>query len=93
MAFWNRKPWREAFAAAEVLASHTFLLIFLLLAIEAIRKVLEWTGLTHFWGVVPISYLFDTADFVILLAILVLGAMEVFRAYRGSGHEDADRND
>lgn len=93
MAFWNRKPWREAFAAAEVLASHTLLLIILLLAIEIIRKVLEWTGTTTFWSILPISYVFDTADFAILILVLVRGGRDVYRAYEGKGHEDPDRGE
>jgi hypothetical protein len=77
---------KAAFAVIEWLA-HCLVVGVLLVGmrgLEALVKLLWPRDQVLFLGIVPIHQLFSTADFLLLVAVLVLGVGCVVKAYRGA---------
>lgn len=75
-------PLKGALTAASYIACHTFVAVCLILAIEVIKLVLRLFGEPKLFGVVPVSYLFDAMDSVIIVMFVVFGVFGARRWFR-----------
>ena len=76
---------KAVFASLEWLA-HCLVVGVLLVGMRSLEALVNflWPGdQLLFLGLVPIHQLFSTADFLLLVAVLILGISCVVKAYRG----------
>ena len=82
---WYR-PFFDLRRGAAALAAHTAMLILVLGAFRGVQKALEWYwgGMeVLLFGKLPVRYVFDGADLLMLLGFLTVGLFFVLKAYMG----------
>ena len=76
--------WHRVVHALWELVSHTLIMTVMLSCIWCTEGVISylWGSGKTLWGQVPISWIFDSADAVAIIAFLVLGIVGAVRVYR-----------
>jgi hypothetical protein len=65
--------------------AHTIILAVVLGLFMLTEKWIEFiAGAKVFYGIVPLRFIFDTAELVTLIAFFYVGTVEALRAYRGT---------
>ena len=83
-----RTPYSRALRALSYLAAHALVAVAMIVLIELVQSVLAMFGEPRLFGILPIRYIFDFADLVLLVEFLVLGTREAVRQFRGGDHVD-----
>jgi hypothetical protein len=77
-------PFRRTRNALVELAAHALVVAGLLIAIRLLEELVHYLwGQTDylFFGRIPLKYVFDAADFAILIGFLTYGVYSVIKAY------------
>ncbi len=81
------KPFERALRAAAYLVAHALLALLIIGLIAAVQHVLALDGDPKLLDILPMRYIFDAMDLLILATFMIFGTIEVVRAFRESDDE------
>jgi len=82
----SRSTFARLFRALVEIAAHAFVLIAVLGLFRLVQLAIEyfWGGKdVRFFGLIPLRYVFDGADLIMLIGFLSIGLYNGIQAYRG----------
>lgn len=82
------KPFNNSINAIVELIAHLLVVAALLVGFRVIELLLDFLWETHdkvLFGIIPVAYIFEAADFAILCAFLVNGIYRIIIAYGHRG--------
>ena len=83
---WHR-PFVRAFRAGSYLVSHALLALLLIGLISLVQRALNWDGNPKLFDILPLRYIFDAIDLLILTAFMIFGTIEATQIFRESDDE------
>src|SRR5579875_2762768 len=77
-----RAPFKQVVRAGIFFITHALLAALAIALLTLISGLLRWMGSPELFGRVPVSYIFDAMDLMILVVFGVFGTMEAIAVFR-----------